>query len=198
MRCAGEGGRGDSGGEALDVGLRPWKTLSLMVFSVKLANEVTYKRYISSAERSSLTPDRMNQTMAKLQSMPDSEMSIFVRVLFGHSSPTAVSDSDVAAINPDWISGSLNDSQKDAIKFALASREVALIPRPPGTGKTTTLIELILQLVEAEPPPPRLRAVQHLRRQHPSSVSPRTGVPIVRLGHPARLLPSVLVHSSTC
>jgi DNA polymerase alpha-associated DNA helicase A len=136
----------------------------------------------------------MNQTMARLQSMPDSEMSTFIRVLFGHSSPTPVSDSDTAAINPDWISGSLNDSQKDAIKFALASREVALIHGPPGTGKTTTLIELILQLVR-----------QNLRLLvcGPSNISVDNiverlaphKVPIVRLGHPARLLPSVLDHS---
>jgi DNA polymerase alpha-associated DNA helicase A len=136
----------------------------------------------------------MNQIMTKLQSMSDSEMSTFIRVLFGHSSPTPVSDSDIANISPTWISPSLNDSQKDAIKFAMCSREIALIHGPPGTGKTTTLIELILQL-----------ARQNLRILvcGPSNISVDNIVerlaphklPIVRLGHPARLLPSVLDHS---
>ena len=33
----------------------------------------------------------MNQTMAKLQGMSESEQSIFIRVLFGHSTPSLVS-----------------------------------------------------------------------------------------------------------
>jgi DNA polymerase alpha-associated DNA helicase A len=136
----------------------------------------------------------MNQTMTKLQSMPDSEMSTFIRVLFGHSSPTPVSDSDIAAIKPTWISPSLNDSQKNAIRFALASREVVLIHGPPGTGKTTTLIELILQLVALNLRllvcgPSNISVDNIVERLAPHRV------PLVRVGHPARLLPSVLDHS---
>ena len=36
----------------------------------------------------------------------------------------------------DFIDPTLNDSQKDAIKFALASREVALIHGPPGVSSS--------------------------------------------------------------
>ncbi len=32
----------------------------------------------------------------------------------------------------EWVDPTLNDSQKDAIRFALASREIALIHGPPG------------------------------------------------------------------
>jgi DNA polymerase alpha-associated DNA helicase A len=136
----------------------------------------------------------MNQTMARLQSMSDSEMSTFIRVLFGHSSPTPVSDSDIAAVNPEWISTALNDSQKEAIKFTLASRELALIHGPPGTGKTTTLIELILHLVRQKLRvlvcgPSNISVDNIVERLAPHKI------PVVRLGHPARLLPSVLDHS---
>lgn len=82
--------------------------------------------------------DRMNQTMTRLQKMTEDEYSSFLRVLFGLSSPSPVPQ------NPDgleagfgkieWISESLNESQKEAIKFALASREVALIHGPPGVS----------------------------------------------------------------
>ncbi|KAM0280751.1 hypothetical protein ACHAQH_003921 [Verticillium albo-atrum] len=150
---------------------------------VKLADEVTYKR--------------MNQTMEKLQKMPEAEYSSFMRVLFGLSSPSPIppnlaTDEELGKI--EWIDPSLNDSQKDAIRFALASREVALIHGPPGTGKTHTLIELILQLVRRDLRilvcgPSNISVDNIVERLAPHKV------PLVRLGHPARLLPSVLAHS---
>ncbi|THW21111.1 DNA helicase [Aureobasidium pullulans] len=146
---------------------------------VKLANDVTYKR--------------MNQTMNKLQKIPESEHSTLMRVLFGQSSAVTVQPRDMAK-DLEWMDPSLNDSQKEAIKFALASSEVALIHGPPGTGKTHTLIELIRQC---------LKQGLRLLVCGPSNISVDNiverlaphKVPMVRLGHPARLLPGVLNHS---
>lgn len=42
----------------------------------------------------------------------------------------------------------LNESQHEAIRKCLCSRDVSMIHGPPGTGKTTTVVELILQAVE--------------------------------------------------
>ena len=42
----------------------------------------------------------------------------------------------------------LDDSQREAVSFALSQREVAVIHGPPGTGKTTTVLEVILQAVK--------------------------------------------------
>ncbi|KAM5441463.1 putative DNA helicase [Microsporum ferrugineum] len=145
---------------------------------VKLANDVTYRR--------------MNQTMMKLEKMEESEYSQLIRVLFGHTTPSPL---DLESVGPlEFMDPSLNDSQREAIRFALASREIALIHGPPGTGKTHTLIELIRQLV--------------LRKKRilvcgPSNISVDNiverlashKVPLVRIGHPARLLSSVLDHS---
>lgn len=135
--------------------------------------------------------------MEKLQAMSESEQSIFMRTLFGLSSPTPIakdlsSDPDVAKL--EWFDPSLNDSQKDAIRFALASREIALIHGPPGTGKTHTLIELILQMIKRGLRilvcgPSNISVDNIVERLSPHKI------PIVRLGHPARLLPSVLNHS---
>lgn len=93
-----------------------------------------------------------------------------------------------------WHHSTLNASQQDAVRYALASREIALIHGPPGTGKTLTVIELILQLLDQK---------QRILVCGPSNISvdniverlASRKVPMVRLGHPARLLPAVLAHS---
>lgn len=43
---------------------------------------------------------------------------------------------------------SLNESQKGAVKLVLEQEELLVVHGPPGTGKTTTLIESIYQLVK--------------------------------------------------
>jgi DNA polymerase alpha-associated DNA helicase A len=145
---------------------------------VKLANDVTFKR--------------MNHVMTKLSKMSEAEYTPLLRVLFGLSSP---SPQDLSTIKDlEFIDPSLNESQKEAIRFAMASPEVALIHGPPGTGKTHTLIELILQMLKRNLRvlvcgPSNISVDNIVERLAPHKV------PIVRLGHPARLLPSVLNHS---
>ncbi|KAK6007874.1 hypothetical protein QM012_004688 [Aureobasidium pullulans] len=135
----------------------------------------------------------MNQTMTKLLKMPESEHSTLMRVLFGQSSAVSVQPRDMAG-ELEWLDPSLNDSQKEAIKFALATPEVALIHGPPGTGKTHTLIELIRQCLKKGLRllvcgPSNISVDNIVERLSPHKV------PMVRLGHPARLLPGVLNHS---
>ncbi|KAE9578720.1 DNA polymerase alpha-associated DNA helicase A [Colletotrichum fructicola] len=175
--------RHESVGIAVDEGKGEEREFDGRVWVVKVADDVTYRR--------------MNLTMEKLEKMTEAEYSSFMRVLFGLSSPSPVpsdlaSDSELSKIQ--WIDPSLNDSQKDAIRFALASREVALIHGPPGTGKTHTLIELILQMLKLDLRilvcgPSNISVDNIVERLSPHKI------PILRLGHPARLLPSVVAHS---
>ncbi len=80
----------------------------------------------------------------------------------------------------------LNPSQKEALSLALSS-EAFLIHGPPGTGKTSTLIELILQevkrgnkvLATADSNTAVDNMLQRLAKHDLS---------LVRIGHPARIL----------
>jgi DNA polymerase alpha-associated DNA helicase A len=81
----------------------------------------------------------MKQAMEKLEQMPEQAYSSFIRVLFGLSSPSVLppdlkSDGEIGEGKIEWVNPSLNDSQKEAIRFALASREIALIHGPPGVS----------------------------------------------------------------
>jgi DNA polymerase alpha-associated DNA helicase A len=134
----------------------------------------------------------MSQVMTKISKLAESEHTPLMQVLFGHSSPAPPEPSvfkDMEFLDP-----SLNESQKHAIRFALAASEIALIHGPPGTGKTHTLIELILQMLKQNLRilvcgPSNISVDNIVERLAPHEV------PILRLGHPARLLPSVLSHS---
>jgi superfamily I DNA and/or RNA helicase len=92
------------------------------------------------------------------------------------------------------LPSSLNPSQQDAIRFARAARDLAIIHGPPGTGKTTTLVALIVQAVAAGEKvlacAPSNTAVDHLLEQLIEA-----GQRAVRIGHPARVTPRLQQHS---
>ena len=89
---------------------------------------------------------------------------------------------------------SLNESQREAVRFALAGRDLALLHGPPGTGKTTTVVELIRQAIRRGDrvlacAPSNLAVDNLLERlvEH--------GEKALRLGHPARVLPALREHT---
>ena len=140
----------------------------------------------------------MNWVMKRLESMHEGEYSSLLKVLFGLEAPTSLpgdlEDESIGCGKVNFINEGLDDSQKDAVRFGLTSREIALIHGPPGTGKTTTVIELILQLLQRRKRvlvcgPSNISVDNIVERLAPHKV------PMVRLGHPARLLPNVLNHS---
>ena len=93
------------------------------------------------------------------------------------------------------INRGLNEGQRLAIGFALdPSRPVALIHGPPGTGKTTAVVELIRQAVARGERVLASAASNIAVDNMAERLLGGGGKPlrIVRIGHPARLLPSVL------
>jgi len=95
----------------------------------------------------------------------------------------------------------LNDVQRSAIAAALQAVDVAMIHGPPGTGKTTTLVEYIRCEVargrRVLAVAPSNVAVDNLveRLASPSADGSRAGLEVVRLGHPARVSAATLRHT---
>ncbi|GFY52486.1 DNA-binding protein SMUBP-2 [Trichonephila inaurata madagascariensis] len=58
-------------------------------------------------------------------------------------------DSNFSGLNTyiSFFNIGLNLHQQEAVKFALLQKEITIIHGPPGTGKTTTIVECILQAV---------------------------------------------------
>ena len=92
------------------------------------------------------------------------------------------------------LDASLNATQRAAVRFALSAHDVAVLHGPPGTGKTTTLVELVRQAVRRGArvlvcAPSNLAVDNLLERLL------ERGEEAVRLGHPARVLPALRAHS---
>src|SRR5947208_2075916 len=92
------------------------------------------------------------------------------------------------------LGAALNPSQQEAVRFALAAQDLAIIHGPPGTGKTTTVVELIRQAVRRGDKvlvcAPSNLAVDNLLERLLAH-----GEQAVRLGHPARVLPQLREHT---
>lgn len=173
------------------------------VWIVKMSNSVTYKRMISSMSR--LTELRTNQKS-------DIIKYLLGEIDFNIPQYSRLKDSE-------FFDKGLNVLQKEAISFALAS-PISIIHGPPGTGKTYTLIELIKQFclrqnnrilvcgpsnISIDTILERLSpvfgdddsgtAAKKNRRQARKSNDKMPPEKLIRIGHPARLLPGNLKHS---
>ncbi|GAA6221417.1 DNA-binding protein SMUBP-2 [Lates japonicus] len=143
---------------------------------LKLANDVTYKR--------------MKNALNALNRYTNGPAANLVSVLFGDTKPSSQSQPNEV----EFFNLNLDDSQREAVSFALSQRELAVIHGPPGTGKTTTVVEIILQAVKQG---------QKILCCAPSNVAvdnlverlARCKAKVLRLGHPARLLESIQKHS---
>jgi ATP-dependent RNA/DNA helicase IGHMBP2 len=87
-----------------------------------------------------------------------------------------------------------NGPQQDAVRFALSARDLAVIHGPPGTGKTTTLAELIAQAVRGGAKVLACAASNTgvdnlLEKLVPLEPS------VVRVGHPARVFEALRGHT---
>ncbi|KAJ1561307.1 hypothetical protein HK096_005168, partial [Nowakowskiella sp. JEL0078] len=142
----------------------------------KLANDVSF--------------DRMRLAMRDLAASDINDT--LMAVLLGSKVPSFDDVADFKGLQ--YFDEGLNDSQREAVCFSLAARELALVHGPPGTGKTYTCVEIIRQLVKAG---------KRVLVCGPSNISvdnlverlAKTKISLVRLGHPARILDSVLMYS---
>jgi ATP-dependent RNA/DNA helicase IGHMBP2 len=165
---------------------RTWLSIA---FSEPLDHDeraVTYRLDISSDEIS-----RQRQLDALRQARAErANRSAFLRdVLLGEKPSSTEAIRAIEFLDP-----SLDPSQQSAIAFALFSRDVAVVHGPPGTGKTTALVELIRQAVRRGERvlacAPSNLAVDNLLERLLDN-----GENAIRIGHPARVTPALRDHT---
>ncbi|MCA8965846.1 MAG: IGHMBP2 family helicase [Planctomycetes bacterium] len=144
----------------------------------RVASDVTYRR--------------LHQALGGLLADRKGAEAKLLQVLFGEREPER--DDRATIADHAWFDPGLDASQRNAVDNALRAAHVALIHGPPGTGKTTAVVELIRQAV-ARGERVLACAPSNIAVDNLAERLARAGVRIVRLGHPARVMEAVVEHS---
>ncbi|MEZ4252489.1 MAG: AAA domain-containing protein [Polyangiales bacterium] len=149
-------------------------------------------------------PDRLFEGSFRLDlEAPEATFDVGVRALArwkevdGKSPLRALRDTLLAGEEPElerararrvetFFDEHLNAPQREAVELALSGRVVSLVHGPPGTGKTRTLTEIVRQAVAAGERV-LVCAASHTAVDNLAERLVAASIPLVRLGHPARV-----------
>ncbi|MEQ8425572.1 MAG: AAA domain-containing protein, partial [Cyclobacteriaceae bacterium] len=132
-----------------------------------------------------MTYREMELAMKKVMKAEDSRLAELRDIILGKEKIKF--NHKTAKLKPDH----LNESQTKALEHVLSSQDVGIIHGPPGTGKTTTLVQSIVETVKEE---------NQVLVCTPSNASidllveklSEKGLSVVRIGHPARVTEQTL------
>ncbi len=173
-----------------------------------IGDRPTFRLDLSSDE---ISRDRQRAAIKQVAAADSGRLAVLKRKLLGEESPEFSTSSESEISRHALASGSdhpqrdasacrlttdrpLDESQRAAVTHALAAKEVAIIHGPPGTGKTTAVVELIRQTVRRGErvlacAPSNLAVDNLLERLLAADER------AIRIGHPARVLPELREHT---
>lgn len=130
-----------------------------------------------------MTYREMEFALREVMKAEDNRVAQFREILLGEGKATRKEIVSSGMVNP--VAG-LNPSQQRALEMIRESADVAFIHGPPGTGKTTTLVQAIAHTVKEE---------QQVLVCAPSNAAvdllvdklSEQGLDVLRIGHPARV-----------
>ncbi len=125
--------------------------------------------------------DEMQEALKQANTLSDNPQNRLVHILTGQASPTFHPDVPKPTIPR------LNDSQLRAVEKILEANELAIVHGPPGTGKTTTLIQAIKALIQQDHQKILVVAPSNTAVDLLSEKLHEEGLNVLRVGNPARV-----------
>jgi ATP-dependent RNA/DNA helicase IGHMBP2 len=136
-----------------------------------------------------ISRQRQRQAMESARGAKGTRLAVLRDVLLGKQPPVFEKLETPIPNNP-----KLNGSQNQALRFVLTAEDVAIIHGPPGTGKTTTLVELMRQITRNGQKVLAV-AASNLAVDNMLERLIAAGENAIRLGHPARVTPALREHT---
>ncbi len=125
--------------------------------------------------------DQMINALKQANTLADNNNESLTKILTGDKKPSFIEDTNLVSIPK------LNSSQNSAINKILNANELAIVHGPPGTGKTTTLVQAIKLLVKKENKTILVCAPSNTAVDLLSEKLSFEGLNVLRVGNPARV-----------
>ena len=132
----------------------------------------------------------MNQALSAVMLAHGNRLAVLRDVLLG-ARPASFREHKADDL---FYPSALNDSQLAAVRHVVAAQDVAIIHGPPGTGKTTTLVQTILETIRRE----RRVLVSASSNTAVDLLTEKLaerGVNVIRMGNPSRVSDLLLQHT---
>ncbi|GAB2537193.1 IGHMBP2 family helicase [Spirosoma aerophilum] len=125
--------------------------------------------------------DEMQDALKTANTLGEEGKNRLVNMLTGKASPTFHPDTPSLSIPR------LNESQQRAVEKILVANELAIVHGPPGTGKTTTLVQAIKALHKQDHKKILVVAPSNTAVDLLSEKLHEEGLNVLRVGNPARI-----------
>ncbi len=125
--------------------------------------------------------DEMLDALKQASGIAEKNEGKLVDILIGDKAPTFDTE------KPQFFARNLNESQTGAVEKILQANELAIVHGPPGTGKTTTLVQAIKALVHKDHKQVLVVAPSNTAVDLLSEKLHLEGLNVVRVGNPAKV-----------
>ncbi|WP_142683077.1 AAA domain-containing protein [Chitinophaga polysaccharea] len=126
--------------------------------------------------------DEMQNALKQADALQDkAQEGRLIQILTGQKKPVFYPD-----ITP-YVNPSLNASQQSAVNKILAAGDLAIVHGPPGTGKTTTLVQAVKALIKQDGQQILVVAPSNAAVDLLSEKLSDEGLNVLRVGNPARV-----------
>jgi superfamily I DNA and/or RNA helicase len=126
----------------------------------------------------------MEKALDNIYKASDNRLTILLDIMLGTQEP---SFNNYELYHNEW----LNSSQQIAVNRILSAQDVALIHGPPGTGKTTTLVEAIIETLKTESQV-MVCAYNNIAVDIIAEKLMERGISVVRIGNPSKVTDELL------